>query len=114
LSIKIADIRLLNLKSLISRYDSRLDFALKVGYPDTGYLNQMLTSHSAIGNSTAAKICEKLDLQEGWLDIPRPSLWGEDGTSAVEVMSDMADGMTNDELALVISELAMRLAKSNK
>ncbi|MDQ5910685.1 MAG: hypothetical protein QG599_2782 [Pseudomonadota bacterium] len=60
-------IRLRNLQRLMARYDSQVAFASALGQSPQ-YLNQILTGQRNIGEKTARKIEQALNLASGELD----------------------------------------------
>ena len=65
--VDINKTRIANLKVLVKGY-SRIEFAKKIGYQNTNYLNQLLIGAGSFGNTTARKIEKNLGLPEGALD----------------------------------------------
>lgn len=65
----IKQIRVGNLNGLLKCFDgSREDFAIKCGYSDVNYLNQLLTGKGSFGSRTAKKISLAFGKDGGWLD----------------------------------------------
>lgn len=84
------EIRRLNLLGVCSQ-TSREDVAARCGYPDTGYLNQLVNkkvSRTQIGDKTARKIEKGIGKEPGWLDVPHPEIWPEDEVMAAFKASD--------------------------
>lgn len=69
------EIRWLNFQYLVEGKPSRKEYAEALGYPNTNYINQLLSNHCGIGNKTAKRIEEVEGLPDGWLSQQHPDLW---------------------------------------
>lgn len=105
-----------NLKYLVDHADSREEFAFKLGYDSAGYITQLYSGHSSMGNNTARKIERGLGLYEGWMDDPHPEVLGRlsqnnDVYEAIEILTSLKG--EDRKLALDIVQLFQKKTESN-
>ena len=101
----IRKIRQYNFTYLATKYESRAEYAKKLGYQDANYINQLVNGHTGIGNQTAKKIETVEGLEKGWLSIPHHDLWeGIQATTKLDT-SNLAN-LSNRELAEILDEIS--------
>lgn len=98
-------IRQNNFIYLVSKYESRAEYAEKLGYPNANYITQLIGGHVGIGNRNASKIEEIEGLEEGWLSIPHRDLWREIQITSSLDITDLAS-LSNSELAEVLDGIS--------
>jgi hypothetical protein len=98
----VKETRRLNARYLADKKYSRQFVARKLGYADNNYLNQLLTSHSSMGDRTARKFETKLDLADGWMDRPHPELWGDTPEEVLSYTDELLKSLSNSDLSHII------------
>lgn len=69
--MNVKEIRRLNLIALVSKYESQEDFSEAVGQGiAAGWVSQVINRTRNMGDATAKKIQDGLNLGDGWMDRP--------------------------------------------
>jgi hypothetical protein len=109
------EIRRRNLAYLGERLYSREQLALALGYPDTNYINGVISGHTTLGTKNASKFGVKLKLGENWFNEVHEDLWLglatlPDATASIgQNVGSAIDRLSPDDLDLIL-KLAQRLA----
>lgn len=109
MTMKISEIRRLNLNLLIDKYGSQVKFADAVDLAPA-YVGQLARPPESkgsrnLGEKTAKKITDKLDFPEGWFDTPH----FETGNSDIDSLS-----LSRDEIDLIANyRTADNIGKQN-
>jgi hypothetical protein len=86
----------------------RTKLAEMLGYPDVGYLNQLVKGHGSFGDKTARKFEQAIGLDELWMDRPHPELWGIPDENLERYFDEMISGMTPDQLSVLFKVTARK------
>lgn len=107
-------IRQLNLRFVADVKYSRKELSEKLGYQDSGYLNQILSGHARMGDRTARSIEESLDIPKGWMDAPHPSIWGDEGKDRLNFVPDLLKTLSKPEILQLIELALVELKNEEK
>ena len=109
----VTDIRRRNAIYLGNKH-TRAKLAKMLGYEDTNYLNGLCAERGHnMGGRTARRFEAKLALPNGWMDVPHPDLWAPGSDDRTDIINELIDGMTPDELIRTIELASKRLSGRN-
>jgi len=113
--MNLHEIRRRNLAYLGERLYSREQLALALGYPDTNYINGVISGHTTLGTKNASRFGVKLKLDDYWFNEIHEELWLglatlPDATDSIgQNVGSAIDRLSPDDLDLIL-KLAQRLA----
>jgi len=106
------EIRKRNMAYLGDLY-GREGLSTALGYPDTNYVNGVITGYTTLGTKNATRFGERLNLGANWLNEPHQELWDGEGTAPASGIPDRLsaaiDSLEPEDIDLILL-LARRLA----